>query len=193
MTFTPEAEAPDSSTLWFPDGSLLELRPLRVSDGRLLAALGSQVSTASEYRRFLSVGNSVYSEWVARLIAADQIDFLVDGVVATNEFGSSLVAVAESIRYPDRPQWAEFALLAADPWQNLGLGTLLARHLATRAYAGGVRFWEAIMLAENMPMVSVLESVGPNVEERVEPGLVTAVHELYPPRDRASDLVRKSA
>ena len=183
MTGISETEAPSGSTLRFPDGSLLELRPLGGNDGALLASLGNQLSAESGYRRFFSSGKGVYSKWVARLIGADQVGFLVDGAVATNEFGSSLVAVAESIRYPDRPEWAEFAMVAVDPWQNLGVGTLLARHLAVRALAGGVRFWEAIMLAENMPMASVLDSIGPKVDLHVEPGLVTAVHELSAPRN----------
>ena len=184
MTVLPDTETPNSSILRFPDGSWLELRPLGVMDGGLLGALGNQLSRESEYRRFFSSGRSVYGKWVARLVGADQIGFLVAGAVATNEFGSSLVAVAESVRYPDLPEWAEFALIAADPWQNMGVGTLLARHLAARAFAGGVRFWEAVMLAENRAMASVLESVGPRVDVRVEPGLVTAVHELFAPGDR---------
>jgi GNAT superfamily N-acetyltransferase len=118
------------------------------------------------------------------LIAADQVDALVEGAVATNEFGSSLAAVAESIRYPDRPEMAEFALVAADPWQNMGVGTLLARHLAARAFDTGVRLWEATMLVENGAMASVLESVGPKVDQRVEQGLVTAVHRLLEPGSR---------
>jgi GNAT superfamily N-acetyltransferase len=109
----------------------------------------------------------------------------VEGAVATNQFGSSLVAVAESIRYPDRPDIAEFAMVAADPWQNMGVGTLLARHLASRAFDTGVRLWEAFMLAENGAMASVLDSVGPKVDERVEQGLVTAVHQLLDPGDRS--------
>jgi acetyltransferase len=184
MTVLSETNTPNSSTLRFPDGSLLELRPLGVRDGRLLAALGNQLSAESGYRRFLTAGKGVYSKWVARLVGADQVDALVDVAVATNEFGSSLVAVAESIRNPDRPERAEFALVAADPWQNLGVGTLLARHLAARAFAGGVRLWEAVMLADNTPMASVLESVGPKVDERFDSGLVTTVHELFAPEDR---------
>jgi acetyltransferase len=169
-----------NSTIRFADNSSVEMRPLGVRDGRLLAALATQLSAESEFRRFLSGGKSLHSQWVARLVNADQVDSLVDGAIATNEFGSNLVAVAESIRSPVSSDRAEFALLAADAWQNLGLGTLLARHLATRAYRSGVRFWEAVMLAANHPMASVLVSVGPKVEEYSDMGLVTVTHELLP-------------
>jgi hypothetical protein len=40
------------------------------------------------------------------------------------------------------------------------------------------------MLADNTPMASVLESVGPKVDERFDSGLVTTVHELFAPEDR---------
>ena len=178
-------EVGQTGILRFPDGSWLELRPVGVRDGRLLASLAHQLSTESAFRRFLVPGRSLHGQWVARLIAADQVDALVEGAVATNQFGSSLVAVAESIRYPDRPDIAEFALVAADPWQNMGVGTLLARHLAARALDTGVRLWEAIMLSGNGAMAGVLDSVGPKVDERVEQGLVTAVHRLLEPSDRS--------
>ncbi len=182
MIESPPTEAPSISTLRFPDGSRLELRPVGVRDGRLLAAIADELSEESEFRRFLAPGKRLHSRWVSRLIAADQVDVLVDGAVATNEFGSSLVAVAESIRHQDRLDRAEFALVAADAWQNMGVGTLLALHQAARAYELGVRYWEAVMLTENVVMAAVLDSVGPKVDEVVEHGLVNAVHELRPPR-----------
>jgi acetyltransferase len=177
----------DVDVLRFPDGSSLELRPVGVKDGRLLAAMAGHLSGDSEFRRFLAPGKSQHSKWVGRLVAADQVDVLVHGAVATDAFGSVLVAVAESVRRRDRPEWAEVALVAADPWQNMGVGTVLARHLAASAFATGVRFWEAVMLAENGIMARVLHSVGPKVTEHLEPGLVTVVHELTPPGDRPLD------
>ena len=174
--------------LRFPDGSSLELRPVGVKDGRLLAAMVGHLSEDSEFRRFLAPGKSQHSQWVARLVAADQDNVLVHGAVATNAFGAVLVAVAESVRRQDRPERAEVALVAADPWQNMGVGTLLARHLAASAFATGVRFWEAVMLAENGVMAKVLDSVGPKVTEHLESGLVTVTHELTPPGDRLIDI-----
>ncbi|HVR80351.1 MAG TPA: hypothetical protein VMS99_18410 [Acidimicrobiia bacterium] len=41
------------------------------------------------------------------------------------------------------------------------------------------------MLAGNGAMASVLDSVGPKVDERLEQGLVTAVHRLLEPGDRS--------
>lgn len=162
----------------FPDGSIIELRPVGMSDGRLISNFVSQLSPESEYRRFLSSGGGVRNQWVANLINADQRDSLVFGAVAVNEFGSSLVAIAESIRDPGDRQRAEFALAAVDPWQNMGIGTLLTRHVARIARSLGIRFWDTYMMAENTQMSRVMNNVGTRVAYSIDAGLAYVVHEL---------------
>lgn len=168
----------DTEVVRFPDGSAIELRPLTIRDGRIIAQFISQLSGESEYRRFLSSGGRGRSQWVANLINADQRDFLAYGAVAGNEFGSSLVAIAESIRDPGDVQRAEFALAAVDPWQSLGIGTLLTRHVARIAVLRGIRHWETYMLAENIRMAHVMDKVGRRVSIEIDSGLASAVHEL---------------
>lgn len=165
-------------TVHFADGSKIRIRPIGFNDGRLLSSFLSQMSPESEYKRFLSSGGSVRARWVAGLINADQVGFLVFGAFAESQFGVDLVAVAESIRNPDDPERAEFALAAIDPWQNLGVGTLLARHLANVARHSGVRFWESYMLADNRRVPRVLSRVGSRVELTIDSGLSTALYEL---------------
>jgi hypothetical protein len=120
------------------NGSFLQLRPLGRSDGRLISSFVSHLTPDSTSKRFLSQSGGARHEWVANLINADQRDFLVYGAVAINQFGSSLVAMAESIRDPGDRQRAEFALAAVDPWQNMGIGTLLTGHVARIARSSGV-------------------------------------------------------
>jgi GNAT superfamily N-acetyltransferase len=168
----------DAESVRFPDDSTIELRPLGIGDGRLISSFLSQLSPESEYRRFLSAGGGVRSQWIASLIKADQHDCLVHGAVAINEFGSSLVAIAESIRDPGDPRRAEFALAAVDPWQNMGIGTLLTRHVARIARSTGVGFWETYMLAENTGMAKVMDHVGIRVEYTMHMGVASVVHEL---------------
>lgn len=167
-----------SRTVQFADGSRIIIRPIAFDDGRHLSSFSSQMSTESEYGRFLSSGGSIKARWVAGLINADQVDFLVYGAFATSHFGVDLVAVAESIRDPDDPERAEFALAATDLWQNLGVGTLLARHLACVARSSGVRFWESYMLADNRRIARVLSRVARRVEVSIVSGLSTALYEL---------------
>lgn len=175
---TTLAPSPSSESVRFADGSVIELRPLSTEDGGLISNFVSQLSAESEYKRFLSHDGGVHGRWVANLINADQCDTLVHGAVAGNEFGWSLVAIAESIRDPGDVQRAEYALAATDPWQNMGIGTLLTRHVARIAYSRGIRFWETYMLAENARMARVMDSVGRRVSFDVDAGLATVVHEL---------------
>jgi GNAT superfamily N-acetyltransferase len=162
----------------FPDGSSIEMRPLARGDGRRVSQFRHQLSEESEYFRFLSGGGSQTVSWVPRLLQADQIDNLAHGAFACNRFGSILVAIAESIRYQDRPEWAEFAMVAIDPWQGMGIGSLLARHLATTASATGIRFWEAYMLSENRRMERLLDRIGTKVETRLDSRLVVTVRDI---------------
>ena len=162
----------------FADGSLIELRPIGRSDGRLISNFVDQLSPESSYRRFLSSGRGVRSRWVANLINADQSDFLVFGAIATNEFGTTLVAVAESIRDPGDSRHAEFALAVTDTWQRLGIGTLLTRHVARIARSLGVSSWETYTMAGNLQMDRVMDRVGSRRGHMVEFGLSHSSYRL---------------
>ena len=175
---TPILEVATSEVARFADGSLIELRPIGISDGRLISNFVAQLSPETSYRRFLSAGRGVRNQWVAKLINADQCDFLVYGAVAINEFGATLVAVAESIRDPRDEKRAEFALAAIDPWQNLGIGTLLTRHLARVARSSGVAFWETYGMADHPQMAKVMEHVGTRISLDIDHGLSHAVYDL---------------
>ena len=166
------------SSAIFPDGSSIGMRPLGHGDGRQVSQFRGQMSEESEYFRFLSGGGSQTSSWVPRLLNSDQIDNLAHGAFASNRFGSTLVAIAESIRYKDRPDTAEFAMVAIDSWQGMGVGTLLARHLAANASATGIRFWEAYALSENRRMERLLNRIGTKVETRLDSRLVVTVRDI---------------
>lgn len=168
----------ETDVVKFLDGSTIEMRPLTTRDGRIISQFIGQLSAESEYKRFLSSGRRVRSEWVAQLVNANQRDYLAYGAVAGNEFGSSLIAIAESIRDPGDVQRAEFALAAVDPWQSLGIGTLLTRHVARIAVLRGIRFWETYMLAENIRMARVMDKVGRRVSFDIDSGLASLIHEL---------------
>lgn len=162
----------------FPDGSWVTARQIVRSDGRHVSQFIGQMSEESEYLQFLSSSGNQKTVWVPRLINADQVDHLAYGAFASDRFGSSLVAIAESIRYRDRSDWAEFAIVSSDRWQGMGVGTLLTRHLASRARSTGIRYWEALMLSENRRMERLLARVGTEVATRAGSGLVTTVRDI---------------
>ena len=63
----------------------------------------------------------------------------------------SIVAVARCVRLPDAPDTAEFAIVVGDPLQGRGLGSLLARELATAARSAGIRRFSATMAGRTSP------------------------------------------
>jgi len=167
-----------TETVRFVDESLMALRPSGLRDGRVISSFVAQLTPETSYRRLLSAGRGIRNQWVAKLIHADQRDFLVYGAVASNEFGATLVAVAESVRDRGDPTRAEFALAALDPWQNLGIGTLLTRHVARVARSSGISLWETYGMAEYPQMTKVMEHIGTRVGLEVEHGLSHAVYDL---------------
>lgn len=177
---TTVAPTLDAQAVRFADGSNIELRPVGVRDGRLLSSFLTQLSPESEYRRFLSGGGAIRSHWVAGLINADQERCLVHGAFAEDRFGQTLVAVGESIAISDAADRAEFALAAIDPWQGMGVGTLLTRHLSDVARSRGIRYWETHMLADNRQIARVLARVARRIELAIDSGLSSAVYDLDP-------------
>jgi len=173
-----EASRLPTESIRFLDGSLIVLRPIGISDGRRLSNFLTQLSPESEFRRFLSAGRAVRAKWVAGLINADQVGSLVYGAFANDRFGSSLVAVAESVRLGGEPGRAEFAIAAIDPWQNMGIGSLLAGFLARVAKDRGIRYWESYALAENRQVARVLARLGERVQLTIDSGISTAVYDL---------------
>ena len=55
------------------------------------------------------------------------------------------------MRIPDAPDTAEFAIVVGDPLQGRGLGSLLARELATAARSAGIRRFSATMAVRASP------------------------------------------
>ena len=153
-----EAASPATSRVTLRDGRAVLIAPLHIGDrDRFVAGLG-HASPDSLYRRFMSP--------VARL-SASQLRYLLDidhrdheALLAVDEEEGEAVGVARFVRLHGATDVAEPAILIVDDWQGMGLGTALGRLLATRARELGIERFEATLLAENRPMMAVLESVG---------------------------------
>lgn len=105
-----------SQTVRFTDDTTIVMRPISIPDGRLLSGFLGQMSPAKGVAR---------GRWVARLINADHDDALVYGAFVNDSFGSSLVAVAESVRSQEAPGFAELTVITTEPWRDLGIGAML--------------------------------------------------------------------
>jgi acetyltransferase len=132
-----------------PDGTRILIRPIEPADkARLSIALG-RLSQRTIYRRFLGAKPKLSAAELRYLTEIDGHDHIALVAFLADD-PESIVAVARCVRMPDAPDTAEFAIVVGDPLQGRGLGSLLARELATAARSAGIRRFSATMAGENV-------------------------------------------
>ena len=69
-----------------------------------------------------------------------------------------------------------------DKWQQRGVGKILLKALAKRAWEVGIRRWRATFRFDNTGIRKVMELIGTRQLERLEcPGIVEVIYNLFPP------------
>ena len=139
------------------DGSVVRIRPISPGDGDLLRAGFARLSDESRYRRFLSGMARLPDSMVAYLTNVDHHDH--EALLAVDPATGEATGVARYVREAGTAD-AETAVTVADDWQGRGLGTALLELLADRARDEGVRRFKASVLADNRPMLEVLDALG---------------------------------
>ncbi len=161
-----------SETVTLPHGKLIHIRPLRVTDERLLQDLFYRLSDDSTYERFLAHKRCHPHEEISML--ADFDDKQNAALVATSDQDvEELLAIA---RYDADPATglAEVALVVRDEWQGRGIGSALFVRLIGLARTQGVRGFTAQVLATNGRMLRLFRASGLPIVDCFESGL----HEL---------------
>jgi RimJ/RimL family protein N-acetyltransferase len=132
-----------------PDGTRILIRPIEPADKARLSVALSRLSRQTIYRRFLAAKPRLTTAELRYLTEVDGRDHIALVATLTSD-PDSIVAVARCVRFMDRPDTAEFAIVVGDPLQGRGLGSLLARELATAARSAGIRRFSATMAEENV-------------------------------------------
>lgn len=155
----------------------LRVRPVRPDDAAAEQAFVAALSPTSRYRRFHVGLRALPADVLARLTQVDHDQHVA--LVAQLDDGPSLVADARYVRRDDGS--AEFALAVADAWQRRGLGRDLLQRLARHAAARGVHTLVGEVLADNTPMLRLLQGLGARFAlVEGEAALVEARLELRP-------------
>ena len=156
------------------DGTELLLRPVLPGDSERSSQPTVEFSSETLYRRFMST-RAPSPALMNYLFQVDYVDHfvwvLVDGP------GGPVVADARFVRDIADPAVAEIAFIVADGYQGRGIGGLLMDALVIAAQVGGVRRFTARMLADNLPMRSILDRYGAHWD-RDEPGVVTTAFDV---------------
>jgi RimJ/RimL family protein N-acetyltransferase len=148
----------ETGTISLRDGSAISFRPIKPGDQVALQAFHGRLSARSVHQRF----------FCAKPELADKQAFDFTNVDGHNRF--ALVALHPNL--PDHiigvvrfdrevgSDLAEYAGVVADEWQGRGLGTALTRLLVAAAATRGIRRFEAVVLPDNVQMLSLLRDLG---------------------------------
>jgi len=152
------------------DARLVTIRPVLPSDLDALRTFFAALSRATLRLRFHSPVNDlsehVLHEFttVNHLVQAAFVAEVHDGGAAGQL--PALVAEARFVRNADSES-AEFALVVADDWRRIGLGTMLTRILVQRARFTGVRRLWGDVLEDNQAMRGFAHSLGARLSRAI--------------------------
>lgn len=141
----------------------VHIRPIRPDDKTELAHALDRLSPESRRRRFLTAKPRFSGAELRYLTEVDGVDHVA--LVAVNDSGE-IVGAGRFVRFPDAPETADFAIVVEDAYQGQGLGGALARRLADRARAVGVRRFAATALSDNLAVHRLLQTIS----ARLQPG-----------------------
>jgi acetate---CoA ligase (ADP-forming) len=141
------------------DGTRVVIRSARPSDRSSVVEFLSHLSSESLELRYFSAANRdvAIDEILPAKSSPDRLSLLMRTV---DPLPGKVIGHGEYVRAPQHRSRAEAAFLIADEFQGLGAGTLLLLHLARRGRSAGVRYFDAVVLVENRPMLGVFTGTG---------------------------------
>jgi RimJ/RimL family protein N-acetyltransferase len=156
------------------DGTGVRIRPVEPADKPRLEVALSRLSRESIRRRFLAAKPSLSAAELRYLTEVDGSQHIAL-VAVLEEEPDQIAAVARCIRTEPGAKAAEFAIVVGDELQGRGLGTALASALAARAWAAGIRRFEATTLADNDAVQHLIEGFATRSEQHIRPGGVREI------------------
>ena len=157
---------PQSATRLQPtrlrDGREVVIRPIRPADLDALKGFFVALSPATSRLRFHASMKEVPERLLRDLTNPDQrehVGFIAEARGQAADDAPLLVAEARYVRSPTSDA-AEFALVVADDWRRVGLGSSLTRTLLQHAQLTGVERLCGDALADNQAIQRFLRSLG---------------------------------
>ena len=183
--------------LTLPNDMVVSLRPLGPDDRERLAAGFDRLSAESRYRRFMTPTPRLTASELIYFSEIDYRNHFAWGVQAVRSDGLDGAGVARYVRLADDQNAADTAFTVLDEYQGQGIGRVLLLALAVAARVNVVHELHFDVLADNRPMLRVLEKSGVPVGSASD-GIVHAVLDVdsfraldsWPPARALSDLAR---
>jgi acetyltransferase len=148
------------------DGTPVTVRPIRPEDAQIEQAFVRGLSERTRYFRFMQAVHELTPQMLVRFTQIDYDREMAFIAVVENEQDKELqVAVVRYTTNPDQRS-CEFALVVADQWQGLGIGTHMMQSLMQVARARGMRLMEGEVLADNANMIALMRRLDFNIRTR---------------------------
>ncbi|EPJ97010.1 MULTISPECIES: GNAT family N-acetyltransferase [Pseudomonas] len=158
------------------DGRHVLIRPLRDQDRQREYDFIMRLSPESRHMRFLAQINEPGAALLDQLMDVDCKTRMA--YIALVHDNGELIEIGVSRYCATQEHECESAVTVADPWQHLGLGTLLMEHLIDTARKNGYRQMYSVDAASNAPMRDLAHSLG--FETHSDPDDTRQViHRLY--------------
>ncbi len=136
-------------------GIELFLRPVKISDERLLRDFVYSLSDQSIYNRFFSVRTSMPHEFLQRFVIIDYTREMAILAIKQEDEREEIVGVGRYNVLEDT-HMAAIALVVRDDYQNRGIGRELLSYLVHLAQRQGLLGVSSEVLIENKPMMHLL-------------------------------------
>jgi acetyltransferase len=141
------------------DGRGVKIRPILPADRDALRAFFAALTPATRRQRFHVQVHEVSADVLVKFSLVDQSNHVAFVAEAGGAAHPRLIGEARYIRGP-QAESAELALVVAEAWRRVGLGTALTDVLLRTARASGVRRLYGEALAENIAVLRLLRSFG---------------------------------
>jgi RimJ/RimL family protein N-acetyltransferase len=160
------------------DGQEILIRPIRPEDRDELAGAMARLSPESRYRRFFTPTTELSAAALDYLTRVDHHDH--EALVALEPETGHGIGVARFVRSAEDRERAEVAVAVADDWHDRGVATALLGRLTQRAREEGVRRFSAEVLAENRPMLELIDELGEVTARHLDHGAIEVEVQLPP-------------
>lgn len=145
------------------DDTELVLRPVRESDGALIARGFAGLGPESRYRRFMVPKQVLTEAELRQLTRVDGTFHYALGVLGWDADGREQpLAIARYVRQRVDSELADAAVAVVDAAQGRGLGKVLLRRLAREATQRGIRSFCGDVLASNTGARCLIRGLDPD-------------------------------
>ncbi len=142
-----------------PDGTTINLRPIRPEDAELLKEFVHDMSPESKYYRFMQAIDELTPEMLVRFTQLDYSREMAIIAVTDQEEKPTQLGVARYTVNPDGDS-CEFAIAVSDKHHGMGIGTQLMESLMEAARYHAVKVIEGDVLADNHRMLTLMQRLG---------------------------------